>query len=83
MGALQLKVVIKVLEEEASGRTPAKLLVETGRVGLERGQGVPRGGTGGAGMESRRSISRFGLDDEISSYIFSCPSSSIPTSLTD
>ena len=63
---MQLKVVIKVLEEEASGRTPAKLLAETGRVGLERGQGVPRDGTGGASTESRRSISRFGLDAEIS-----------------
>ena len=63
---MRLKVVIKVLEEEASGRTPAKLLVETGRVGLERGQEVRRGGTGGASTESRRSISRFGLNDEIS-----------------
>ena len=63
-----LKVAIKVLVEEASGRTPTKLLVlETGRVELvERGQGVPRGGTEGAGMESSRSINRLGLDAEIS-----------------
>ena len=53
--------------EEASGRTPTKLLAETGRVGLvERGQGVLRGGTGEAGMQISRSINRFGLDAEIS-----------------
>ena len=64
--ALQLKVVIKVLGEEASGKAPAKLLVATGRVGVGRDQGVLRGETGGAGTEIRRLMSRFGLNDQIS-----------------
>ena len=62
VGALQLKI----LGVEASGKAPVKLLVATGRVGQERGRGVLRGGTGGAGTEIRRSMSRFGLADQIS-----------------
>ena len=65
-GASQLKVLIKVSEVEASGKALVRLLVATGRVGQGRDQGVLRGGTGGAGTETRRSMSRFGLDDQIS-----------------
>merc|ERR1719507_4945 len=60
-GASQLKVLIKVLEVEASGKALVRLLVATGRVGQGRDQGVLRGGTGGAGTETRRSMSRGSL----------------------
>ena len=52
--ASQLKVVIQVSGVAASGKGLGKRLLATGRVGAGRDQGVPRGGIGGAGTESRR-----------------------------